>query len=159
MKHRFLVVGVLLCGSLFASTAHRPLLEKRFMNGLVSPVDAREKECRLLPTAVAGRYQVVTHTIIGSGASSIFSDSTETRVIELQVEITKLIAEAARGKMVTQPAPTDGPITEWAAYENWDSSAPVRQVLRARGSELVDNQSAAAITLVNLIDSVCQWAN
>jgi hypothetical protein len=74
--------------------------------------------------------------------------------IELKGDLAGQIAQAATGVITNTPAPTDGPITSWTAYQ-YLAGVKSSVELKAEGSERYSNNSQSTNGLINLIDELC----
>ena len=140
MKTLSLILLTVFAGSMASASSFGLLLSKNISAGF-SPVQYR----------VTSRCNVYADRIEITKSAGNISTSQVVK-IAMTGDIQSLIAEAAAGKITSEVAPTDGPITSYVAYNSLASEV----TLKSLGSSRQNNDALSAITLVNLIDQLCK---
>lgn len=140
-----LAASCFICSGAGIASPTYPVLIKSYDNGFVPPEYMLSKRCEI--------YRDHVRIVINSGSSS-----TETSIsIEEHNNFLELANKAAVGPIVVKDAPTDGPTTVWQAEYKDDDANPIVIPLKAEGSKILNNQSEAASTLVNILNTLCTF--
>jgi len=141
-KKVFAGVFVFVAAMALAGYAHAqdPLLRKTISVGFVGPAEQTNVTCQIF----ADRLEVNKQA--GSLTATIVTN------IKLDADaVSKMIADAAKGKVTKKAAPSNEPLVRYQAVQ-----AGKIVTLKSLGSEIMDNASDAATMLVNFIDQLCE---
>jgi hypothetical protein len=81
---------------------------------------------------------------------------TKTIAVELKGDIATLVSQASTGKITQSVGPQDGPVSSDVAYLNGGNDEKAQVVLVSGGSLREKNESPAAVSLIKLLDLVCE---
>lgn len=137
MKNLITLSG-LFFGMALLGASEKPLLIKSYTSGLVPP------EYNVSWTCSIYKNRVVKQQLV----NGIKAETTTP--LKLAGDIAEEIKTAAKGQIVTQPAPTDGPITSWYAVDGAKEIG-----LQAKGSHILENKGKTTFALVSFLDLQC----
>jgi len=151
MKNHLLVLSLLILTMIpqksFATPPEQtPLLQRLTTPGFTRPEYQTSQDCRIFADHV--------HILHGAGEAR----AAEVKKISLDASaVHRLVEAAARGNVKRTPAPTDLPTTRYLGLTPPSASGPSKNVpLRSTGSEILANDAAEAISLINLLDALCK---